>query len=155
MPTQRKTDYSGTPLHRKLGIREESVVRLVSAPPEFSQLLGPLPEGAEIVDESPEPVDVVIFFVSRLAELGSSFPTMAKALSPAGGLWVCWPKKVSKIPNDLTFELVQEAGLAAGLVDNKSCTIDHDWQALRFVYRRKDRKQVRLSDQGGTGGAEA
>ncbi len=61
-------------------------------------------------------------------------------LTTAGGLWAAWPKKSSKIPNDLSFETVQGIGLAAGLVDNKSCAIDSDWQALRFVYRKRDRK---------------
>ncbi len=63
----------------------------------------------------------------------------AKYLDPAGGLWVCYPKKSSTIETDLTFENVQEIGLAVGLVDNKSCAIDDDWSALRFVYRLEDR----------------
>jgi hypothetical protein len=60
-------------------------------------------------------------------------------LTPAGGLWVSWPKKASAIRSDLTFEAVQRIGLDAGLVDNKSCSIDGDWQALRFVFRLNDR----------------
>ncbi|CAN5783515.1 hypothetical protein BH23ACT12_BH23ACT12_13550 [soil metagenome] len=60
-------------------------------------------------------------------------------LTTAGGLWVAWPKKSYKIDNDLSFGSVQRIGLEAGLVDNKSCAIDGDWQALRFVYRKKDR----------------
>jgi len=55
------------------------------------------------------------------------------------GLWIAWPKKAAKIEGDLTFEVVQEVGLAHGLVDNKSCSIDERWQALRFVYRLTDR----------------
>jgi hypothetical protein len=60
-------------------------------------------------------------------------------LSHSGGLWVAWPKKASRIHSDLSFEEVQSIGLEAGLVDNKSCSIDEDWQALRFVNRREDR----------------
>ncbi len=53
-------------------------------------------------------------------------------------VWIAWPKRVSKIETDLDFAAVQEIGLAAGLVDNKSAAIDEDWQAVRFVYRRVD-----------------
>jgi len=60
-------------------------------------------------------------------------------LDPADGLWIAWPKKAASIESDLTFEAVQEVGLAHGLVDNKSCSIDERWQALRFVYRLADR----------------
>ena len=66
-------------------------------------------------------------------------PRLKASLSPADGLWIAWPKKASKLETDLDFAAVQEAGLAAGLVDNKSCAIDERWQALRFVYRVKDR----------------
>jgi hypothetical protein len=60
-------------------------------------------------------------------------------LAPADGLWVAWPKKASKLETDLDFPTVQEIGLGAGLVDNKSAAIDGDWQAVRFVYRKVDR----------------
>jgi hypothetical protein len=63
-----------------------------------------------------------------------------RRLDRAGGLWIAWPKKSSKIESDLSFEEVQGSGLDAGLVDNKSCSIDGNWQALRFVYRLKDRE---------------
>jgi hypothetical protein len=60
-------------------------------------------------------------------------------MDPAGRLWIAWPKKAAKVETDTTFENVQAIGLDAGLVDNKSCAIDDDWQALRFVYRLADR----------------
>ena len=72
--------------------------------------------------------------MKALAELGCE-----ATLDPADGLWIAWPKKAAKIDGDLTFELVQEIGLAHGLVDNKSCSIDERWQAVRFVYRLEDR----------------
>ena len=71
------------------------------------------------------------------------FPVMARALQPAGGLWVAWPKKRSCVATDLTFDPVQEIGLAAGLVDNKVCGIDETWSALRFVTRVADRRPRR------------
>jgi hypothetical protein len=132
-------NYAGTPLYRKLGIKEETLVYTSSAPDGFLELLGPLPAGTILVEEPAEPVDVALLFVTDEAELRDRFAELRRKLSPSGGLWVAWPKKASKIPSDLSFEIVQEVGLDAGLVDNKSCAIDQDWQGLRFVFRLKDR----------------
>ena len=82
---------------------------------------------------------VIVYFTTERAELGRRLPGLKAELAPADGLWIAWPKKASKLATDLTFELVQQAGLDAGLVDNKSASIDESWQALRFVYRLADR----------------
>ena len=82
---------------------------------------------------------VVVYFTTSREELERRFETLKATLDPADGLWIAWPKKASRIETDLTFDAVQQTGLAAGLVDNKSCAIDERWQALRFVYRVKDR----------------
>jgi hypothetical protein len=84
-------------------------------------------------------VCATVLFTTSRDELVRRFPRLRETLAPADGLWVAWPKKASKIETDLSFEAVQEIGLANGLVDNKSCSIDADWQALRFVYRVADR----------------
>ncbi len=84
-------------------------------------------------------VEVLALFTTKRAELERRFAALKKTLAPADGLWIAWPKKAAKIETDLDFPTVQETGLAAGLVDNKSAAIDRDWQAIRFVYRRKDR----------------
>ena len=96
--------------------------------PELSTKLGAKP-GAE----------VLVFFTTRRAELERRFAALKATLAPADGLWVAWPKKAAKLDTDLDFEAVQQIGLANGLVDNKSASIDETWQALRFVYRREDR----------------
>jgi hypothetical protein len=83
--------------------------------------------------------EVTVFFTTRRSELAERLPALKAMLAPAGGLWIAWPKKASKLDTDLDFDAVQSAGLAAGLVDNKSCAIDADWQAVRFVYRLADR----------------
>ena len=82
---------------------------------------------------------VVVFFTTSRADLEARFAALKETLDPSDGLWVAWPKKAAKIDTDLTFDAVQEVGLTNGLVDNKSCAIDERWQALRFVYRLKDR----------------
>ena len=84
-------------------------------------------------------VEVLVLFTTSRTELERRFAALKKTLAPADGLWIAWPKKAAKIETDLDFEAVQETGLAAGLVDNKSAAIDGDWQAVRFVYRKADR----------------
>ena len=83
--------------------------------------------------------NVVVVFTTTHAELEGRLDALKATLDPADGLWIAWPKKAAKLEGDLTFEAVQRLGLAAGLVDNKSCSIDESWQALRFVYRLGDR----------------
>jgi hypothetical protein len=83
--------------------------------------------------------EVLVFFTARRDELHARLPALKATLGAADGLWIAWPKKASPIETDLDFPAVQQAGLDAGLVDNKSCAIDDDWQALRFVYRVSDR----------------
>ena len=83
---------------------------------------------------------VVVFFTTSRHDLERRFEALKATLAPADGLWIAWPKKASKIDTDLDFASVQEVGLGAGLVDNKSAAIDDDWQAVRFVYRLADRR---------------
>ncbi len=129
----------GTPLLRKLGIADGSRVALVRAPEGFDHVLGPLPEGARLVTTVRGPQDVVIFFVARRAELQRRFAALARAVAPAGGLWIAWPKRTAGVATDLNENVIRQAGLGAGLVDNKVCAIDEAWSGLRFVYRRADR----------------
>lgn len=133
------TDYSSTPLPKKLGIKEGHRVALISPPKDLQSVLDPLPPGVRLLERTKRPVDVILFFVTRAHQLDRRFDRLASALADSGGLWVAWPKKASKLDSDLSFETVQERGLDGGLVDNKSCSIDETWQALRFVCRVKDR----------------
>jgi hypothetical protein len=125
-------DYSQTPLPRKLGIGVDSRVALQGAPAGFADTIGIRPR-------TRGELDVVILFATKKGELTRAFAPLARRLAPAGGLWIAWPKKSAQMDTDLSFETVQGIGLDAGLVDNKSCSIDETWQALRFVYRLEDR----------------
>jgi hypothetical protein len=122
-----------------LGIRDGASVALVSAPRGFEAMLGPLPQGCRLRTSARGRLDVVVFFVTRRAELARRFPAFARALEPDGGLWVAWPKRTSGVATDLEFDEVQGVGLDAGLVDNKVCAIDDTWSGLRFVRRLADR----------------
>ena len=84
-------------------------------------------------------VDVTVLFTTTRAELERRFPLLRETMNAADGLWVAWPKKAARVETDLDFDAVQRVGLANGLVDNKSASIDETWQALRFVYRVSDR----------------
>jgi Protein of unknown function (DUF3052) len=125
-------DYSDTPLPQKLGIKEGSRVALQGAPKGFDDVIGVQPRMRG-------QLDVIVLFQTKKGELTRAFTPLARRLTSSGGLWVAWPKKTAALDTDLSFETVQGVGLEAGLVDNKSCSIDDTWQALRFVYRREDR----------------
>ena len=131
--------YSGTPLPKKLGIKEGHAVAFVGSREGFQSTLGELPAGVRVKAQARGPLDVVVLFVTRRADLERRFPRLARALDPAGGLWVAWPKKSSGEATDLTFESVQAMGLDEGLVDNKVAAIDETWSGLRFVFRKADR----------------
>ena len=139
MPSADPAGYSGTPLPRKLGIKPEARLGLVGAPDGFDQVLGELPPGVSVRRRLQGSLDVIIaFFVAR-SELERRLPACKNALTPAGGLWVAWPKRSSGVATDLGEGAVRELGLASGLVDNKVCAIDATWSGLRFVYRLADR----------------
>jgi hypothetical protein len=131
--------YSGTPLPKKLGIREEHRVYFPGAPKDFAGTLGRLPAGVEMKRRMAASLDVIVFFATRRAELERRFPVLAGSLVADGGLWIAWPKQSSGIATELSDGVVREVGLAAGLVDNKVCAIDATWSALRFVVRLADR----------------
>jgi hypothetical protein len=131
--------YSGTPLPRKLGIKEGHRVAVTGAPDGFEQILGELPDGVRVVSRVRGALDVVVCFLTRRAELERRFGSLRKAVYPAGGLWIAWPKRASGVATDLTENIVREVALAGGLVDNKVCAIDETWSGLRLVYRLEDR----------------
>jgi hypothetical protein len=138
MPNDHK-DYSGTPLPKKLGIRDGSRVRLVNAPGGFEHLLTPMPDGAQLLERATKGLDVAVLFATEQADLIQWFDELAASIDTAGRLWVAWPKKASKVATDIDFGFAQGIGLDAGLVDNKSASITDVFQGLQFVYRVKDR----------------
>jgi hypothetical protein len=135
-----RKDYSGTQLAKKLGIKAGAEVALVGSPAGFREALAPLPDEVRVHSRPRGQLDVIIFFTTSRGELTRRFRGLASQLTDPGGLWIAWPKKAAAIESNLTFEIVQQRGLAEGLVDNKSCSIDQEWQALRFVRRREDRE---------------
>ena len=129
--------YSGTPLVKKLGIKEGHDVAFVNAPEHFEDLLGELPDGVRVMSEKDGPLDVVVCFVTERRILQQRLKGLRRALATAGGLWICWPKRASKVETDMTEDVVREVALPTGLVDNKVCAVDETWSGLRLVVRRE------------------
>jgi hypothetical protein len=131
--------YSGTPLAKKLGIKEGYRIALVNAPQNFEDELGPLPAGVSVVQRLQPSLNLILFFAASQSELTKRFAGLAKRLVSYGMLWVAWPKKSYGVATDLSFEVVQRIGLAEGLVDTKVCAVSDVWSGLRFVIRLRDR----------------
>ena len=133
--------YSGTPLAKKLGIKEGQLVAAAWAPEGFSGLVEPLPPAVRLRSDlrARSPHDVLIVFATTESELRHRFDRARAKLDPHGGLWVAWPKQSSPLATALRESHVRAYGLSTGLVDNKICAIDEDWSALRFVVRTVDR----------------
>jgi len=130
--------YSGTPLPKKLGIKEQFRVSLVGMP---SEVKAELQETlAECQNPRNGPYDFAMVFAKSASELKKNFRKYFSRLDPAGMLWVSWPKKSSGVATDLTEDRVREIGLEAGLVDVKVCAVNEIWSGLKFVARLKDRK---------------
>jgi hypothetical protein len=132
--------YSGTPLTKKLGIKERFRVGLANSPKGFQKELEDLPRGVKILSGSlPKPLDLIILFADSQRALKVEFPKLARKLTGNGMLWIAWPKKASGVATDLSDNNVRQIGLDAGLVDVKVCAVNDTWSGLKFVYRLKDR----------------
>ena len=133
--------YSGTALPQKLGIKEGHAVLTLNAPAAFAKTLGKLPAGLTISDSARAkgPFDVIVCFVEKPGDVATRIEALMPKMAPACGLWMGW-KKGQRGPDALNENLVRDAALAAGLVDNKVCAIDETWSGLRLVIRVKDRK---------------
>jgi hypothetical protein len=128
--------YSPSPLIKKLGVTEGSVVLLLNPPHDLHL---DLPGNATIRRQLRGKADVAIVFVTRVSDLTKRFEKLADSIYPSGGLWIAWPKRSSRVQTDVTDHVVRRLSLAHGLVDNKICAIDDTWTALRVVWRRENR----------------
>ena len=132
--------YSGTPLERKLGIRDGQVVFLDGAPADLALETA----GARVVRRLPATADLTLTFHTTLAGLTARLPVLFERTSTAGTVWVCWPKKSVQralgIASDLDENLVRKLGLRLGFVDVKVAAVDETWSGLKFVRRVADRQ---------------
>jgi hypothetical protein len=133
--------YSGTPLAKKLGLKDGYRVWFVNAPADFDQDLD-LPADIRVVSTKSKPLDLVLLFTKSEAKLPKDFAAWAQKLRANGMLWVCWPKKSSGVATDINETTVRRIGLDAGLVDVKICAVNDVWSGLKFVYRLRDRASL-------------
>jgi hypothetical protein len=128
--------YSGTPLPRKLGLEEGMAVAFLELPDQLPDLIGPIWTALSITDRLHGHQDLVMVFVTSASDLARRTAALKAAIAPDGMIWVAWPKKASKIPTDITEDVIREIVLPTGLVDVKVCAIDQTWSGLKLVIRR-------------------
>ena len=133
--------YSGTPLVKKLGIKESFNVAFVNAPDGYEKTLE-LPSALIVGSRSKKPLDFVQLFVRTRQELEHKFPQYSAKLNPSAMFWISWPKKSSGVATDLTEDVIRAVGLGNGMVDVKVRAVDEIWSGLKFVFRLRDRSKL-------------
>jgi hypothetical protein len=133
--------YSGTPLAKKLGIKDGGVLALVDAPPSWS--VPDLPDGVTVARKSRQrtrlaEVDVALVFCRTAADV-TAVPLLVGSLPKRGALWVAWPRKAGGHASDVNDNLVREVLLPTGVVDVKVAALDVDWSGLKFLWRKENR----------------
>ncbi len=132
--------YSGTPLVKKLGIKSGFRLYAKNPPENYETLIAPLPEKVKILRRLSKELDMVHFFTTSRAELTANIKTYMNRIKQDGMIWVSWPKKASKVPTDVTEDVIRELILPLGLVDVKVCAVDATWSGLKLVIRKGNRR---------------
>ncbi len=133
------TGYSGTPLPKKLGLKDGGTLALVNAPAGAEDWLVPLPDASRLSTKLAASNDLVLLFCKDTATLKKSLPVVSKKLNADGSLWISWPKKTSKLFIDLTEDGIRSIALPTGLVDVKVCAVNEDWSGLKLMVRKEQR----------------
>jgi hypothetical protein len=131
--------YSGTLLIKKLGIKPGNRIAVVRPPFEYARAVGPLPSGVRIVGASARNLNMVHLFATSARALERSLRTAVGRIARDGMIWVSWPKRASRVPTDVTEDVVRRIALPLGLVDVKVCAVDDVWSGLKLVIRRERR----------------
>ena len=131
--------YSGTPLVKKLGIKENYRVRLIHAPDNIFDLLGEFPEGVKLYKNKSRDLDFIHLFAKDIKTFERYFLDLKDEIKKDGMIWVSWYKKASKIPTDMSEDVIRNTALSLGLVDVKVCAIDEKWSGLKVVWRKENR----------------
>lgn len=132
--------YSGTPLAKKLGIKDGFTIRVVNAPSHYKTLFSDFPDNVTESSDLTVKKSLIHYFTKRAAELERDILLLKNEIEQDGMIWVSWPKKASKVPTDITEDFIRNLALANGLVDVKVCAVDEVWSGLKLVIRVKDRK---------------
>lgn len=136
--------YSGTPLAKKLGIKEGIRVRLINQPDNYFNLFTDMPENVKVLNDKKSCKDLVHYFTKKASDLRKDIVHLRNEVFPDGAIWISWPKKAAKIETDVTEDVIRNIALANGLVDVKVCAVDEVWSGLKLVVPVKDRNVSRL-----------
>ena len=131
--------YSGTPLAKKLGIKEGLIVVTIDAPESYPELLSPLPKRASISKDRRRDADVIHIFTNTRDGLFKAVSEARHLIKQNGSIWVSWYKKAAKLPTEITEDTIREAAFPLGLVDVKVCAVDEKWSGLKLVIRKENR----------------
>jgi hypothetical protein len=131
--------YSGTPLAKKLGIKDGMKIVACDAPENYAALLGELPAGVTVDRERSPDVDLIHLFTNSRDGLFRGLAELRGLIKQNGTIWVSWYKKAAKLPTEITEDTVREAAFPLGLVDVKVCAVDEKWSGLKLVIRRENR----------------
>ena len=133
------TGYSATPLARKLNLKNGLRVWWDAVPDSVRDEITAEGLQLDLIDAPEAPIDAAHIFVTARGALEARLPRLMPLLAPAGMIWVSWPKKASRVPTDITEDLIREICLPLGLVDVKVCAVDATWSGLKLVVRRQNR----------------
>jgi len=139
-------NVAGIPLVKKLRIAEDSAVAILEAPGNIREILGPLPEGVRIQKRLGE-ADLALFFVKSGAALGRALPRLSAQMTPGKTLWICWPKRTSSIPCDLSLTSIREMVRPYDMIDSKICAVDATWSGTAITRRRHRQDRQAASRQ--------
>jgi CheY-like chemotaxis protein len=128
-------NVAGIPLAKKLRIVEGSVVAILEAPDNIREILGPLPKGVRFEKKIAD-ANLALFFVKSAAALGRTLPRLAAQMEPGKTLWICWPKRTSSMPCDLTLIIIRALVSTYDMVDSKLCAVDATWSGTAITKRR-------------------
>ena len=131
--------YSGTPLAKKLGIKEGYKIFVKNMPDNYFDLLYPVPNNINFLSKPGIEIDIVHLFTKSRFELEKYLKEYKIRIKQNGAIWVSWPKKSSGVETDITEDIIREMAMHIDLVDIKVCAINNIWSGLKLVIRKEKR----------------
>ncbi len=131
------TGYSGTPLAKKLSLKDGMRVWWDRVPDSVREEITSEGLQFDLLPAPTPPVDAAHIFVVQRLDLEAKLTQLLPVLAPAGFIWVSWPKQASKVPTDINEDGIRDVALPMGLVDVKVCAVDAIWSGLKLVIRKQ------------------
>jgi hypothetical protein len=129
----------GTPLARKLGLKDGMRLWFEGMPGSVGEAITAEGLQLQLLYEPEAPIDGAHIFVTSRGALEAKLLRLLPLLDRAGFIWVSWPKKASRVPTDITEDVIRDVALPMHLVDVKVCSVDETWSGLKLVIRKEHR----------------